>query len=207
MAVIDRFTKSSEGQAIGHLQAIRSIVLQEMVFRASKHILRQLLHGLSAANSVNALSHFMNCLVGSARNAQPVAEVDVFDFAEASKPDYASLTPESLRKAVIDEVAKRFRWTIDDSYILNDLRKQQFVRELATRIAFQLAKKQYNYSAVTEDSVTEDEKTGGVKSRKAKKGKTTEVVSISKNTFEPLDIITLLPVVKSCAPTVSICFD
>lgn len=205
MSHIEKYIKTSEGEGVGHLKAISSIVQQEMVFRACKHILRRLVHGQSAENSAAAVSHFLNCLLGSDKNANPVAEYEALDFQDASAPAYTQLTPESLRSEIVAEIATRFRWTLDETYFDQDMRKPQLLKELASRIAFQLDQRAYQFVGTDEESAVEDQD-ATTKSKKAKKASKT-ATTVRKTTFEPCDILTLLPVVKSTAPSVSfVCF-
>jgi protein TIF31 len=179
--------------------------MQEMVFRGAKHILRSLLHGLSAEHSIYALTHFLNCLFGADKNANPTAIFEAYDFLDMPAPAYTKLTPESLRKQIQEQVQTRFRWQLDESFLTTGLKKQQLLRELATRTAFQLEQREYSFTATAVEDVTAPEQeSGSGKTKKGKKSKTEATADLRLNTFEPSDIVTLLPVIKSCAPSVSI---
>jgi protein TIF31 len=181
---------------------VQSIVQQEMVFRACKHILRRLVHGQSAENSVNAVSHFLNCLLGAEKNSAPEAVYDALDFQDGPAPAYTRLTPQSVQTQIVDEIAKRFRWHLEASYFTEDMRKAQLLRELATRIAFQLDQREYDFAG-SEDLVGSQTTDDASKSKKVKKTKTS-TNSARTTTFEPTDILTMLPVVKSTAPSAGI---
>lgn len=180
--------------------------MQEMVFRGAKHILRSLLHGLSAEHSIYALTHFLNCLLGAEKNANPTAVFEAYDFLDMPAPAYTKLTPESLRQQIMEEVQARFRWKLDESFLTTGLKKQQLLRELATRTAFQLEQREYSFNASAVEDVTasEAQESGTGKAKKSKKGKAEAAADLRLNTFEPSDIVTLLPIIKSCAPSVSI---
>lgn len=170
-----------------------------MVFRSAKHILRSLLHGLSAEQSIYALTHFLNCLLGADKNVNPKAIFESYDFLDVAPPAYTKLTPASLREQIVAEVESRFRWKLDASYFTDSLKKRQLLRELANRTAFQLDQREYSFSSESEDtSVATDSK-----NKKAKKAKTDVADAARINTFEPSDIVTLLPIIKGCAPSVS----
>lgn len=160
-----------------------------MVFRACKHILRRLVHNLQAENSANAVSHFLNCLLGADKNAEPVAVYDSLDFQDAAAPAFTRLTPQSVQDLIIDEIAKRFRWNLDPTYFAEDMRKPQLLRELATRIAFQLDQREYDFSSSSEDSASSETVDGASKSKKVKKTKAS-AGSARSTTFEPADILT-----------------
>ncbi|KAJ9091576.1 hypothetical protein QFC19_009032 [Naganishia cerealis] len=206
VGTVDKFIAQADGQSNGQLKAIRAIAVQEMVFRGAKHILRSLLHGLSAEHSIYALTHFLNCLLGAEKNANPTAIFESYDFLDMPAPTYTKLTPASLRQQIIEQVQARFRWNLDESFLTTGLKKQQLLRELAMRTAFQLEQREYSFSGVVENvSVSDAQEIGSGKAKKSKKGKGETAVDHSRlNTFEPSDIVTLLPIIKSCAPSASI---
>ncbi|KAJ9099776.1 hypothetical protein QFC21_003774 [Naganishia friedmannii] len=205
VATVDKFIAQADGQSNGQLKAIRAIATQEMVFRGAKHILRSLLHGLSAEHSIYALTHFLNCLFGAEKNANPTAIFEAYDFLDMPVPAYTKLTPEALRQQIIEQVQARFRWKLDESFLTTGMKKQQLLRELATRTAFQLEQREYSFSAAAVEEVTASEQeTASGKAKKSKKSKADVAVDLRLNTFEPSDIVTLLPVIKSCAPSASI---
>ena len=175
-----------------------------MVFRACKHIIRRLVHGLQAENSANAVSHFLNCLLGAEKNPEPAAVYDSLDFQDGAAPAYTRLTAQSVKTQIIDEIAKRFRWNLEESYFTEEMRKPQLLRELATRIAFQLDQREYDFAGSDEDLSGSQVVDGASKSKKAAKKSKTSAASARVTTFEPTDILTLLPVVKSAAPSVSL---
>lgn len=172
-----------------------------MVFRSAKHILRSLLHGLSAEQSIYALTHFLNCLLGADKNANPKAHFESYDFLDVAPPAYTKLTPASLREQIVAQVEARFRWKLDPSYFTEGLKKRQLLRELANRTAFQLDQREYSFSSQDEEALSETADAG--KNKKAKKSKDVAVDAARINTFEPSDIVTLLPIIKGCAPSVS----
>ena len=182
------------------------IALQEMVLRASKHILRSLLHSLSAEQSIYALTHFLNCLLGVEKNANPKAHFESYDFLDIAPPAYTKLTPATLREKIIAEVEARFRWKLEPTYFTEGLKKRQLLRELANRTAFQLEQREYAFSSETPDTVTASEASdaAGARSKKSKKSKHEAAAEAARaHTFEPSDIVTLLPIIKGCAPSVS----
>jgi protein TIF31 len=171
-----------------------------MVFRSAKHILKSMLHGLSAEQSIYALTHFLNCLLGADKNANPKAIFESYDFLDLAPPAYTKLTPASLREQIVAEVESRFRWKLDAAYLTEGLKKRQLLRELANRTAFQLDQREYSFSSESEEASSG---ATDAKNKKAKKGKT-DTDAARTNTFEPSDIVTLLPIIKGCAPSVSI---
>jgi protein TIF31 len=124
------------------------------------------------------------------------------------EPAYVKATPESIRKTIVDGVKTRFRWTLVDNDLELGLRKKQLLRELAMRVGFQLLQKSYRFdSATAEQVVSDDDKVNKVSGGKDKKDKKTkkrrnEEVTVSNTTFQPSDILSLIPIVRSTAPSV-----
>lgn len=181
-----------------------------MVFRAAKHVLRRLLHGLLAEHQICVVSHFLNCLLGAKRNAHPTATYEPLGFVKGAEPSYTKVTPESLRTEIVREVQRRFRWKLDEEYLISGLKRPQLLRELATRSAFQVLQRQYYFGSIDGDDATSgtnsEEDKENVAPKQAKKIKVPKVVDAAAarpNTFEPSDIVAMLPVIKSCAPSVS----
>lgn len=140
--------------------------------------------------------------MGADKNAEPVAVYDSLDYQDIPAPAYTRLTPQLVQTQIIDEIARRFRWNLDPAYFAEDMRKPQLLRELATRIAFQLDQREYDFASSSEDLTQSESAEGAAKSKKVKKSKAS-AASTRSTTFEPSDILTLLPVVKSTAPSVS----
>jgi protein TIF31 len=210
-ATIDQFSKSPEGEAreaSGALRALKSIVLQEMVYRASKHVLRRLVRDILPEEIPSAVSHFLNCLLGTGVNAAPKAVYENYDIGSTAEPAYVSLTPESLAKEIIAEAEVRFRWKLDETFIASGIRRPQLLRELAQRFAFQIVQRDYAFEAAAAEVASDSDKekaaaaaAAALKDKKAKKGKTVAPAKRT-TTFEPSDILTLIPVVRSTAPAV-----
>jgi len=177
LETIEKFAQGTEGEPTknGHLTALQRLVRQEMVYRGSKHVLRRMVAGLAAEHVPNAISHFLNCLFGAEYNPKPVAVYEPL-FENDTRPAYVSLTPAGLQEAIRTEVTNRYRADLGTGSL--SLRPRQLLRELATRFAFQLKQRDYVFE---------------------KTEKTTRATI-----FESSDILTLVPVVRSTAPTATI---
>lgn len=172
-----------------------------MVFRACKHILRDLIHELQPEHVPCAISHFLNCLLGTGSNASPTATYHPMELSVEHEPAYVSLNPASTRLEIVKVVKTRFRWTLDEAYLTVGLKKLQFLRELAMRFAFQLLQRDYLFEReVEKDSDDDKENRHPKENEKAKKKKAS---SVPRNaTFEPSDVLTLVPIVRCTAPSV-----
>lgn len=202
-ATIDTFSKGKDGEkreSSGYLKSLKDIVQHEMVFRASKHVLRRLVRDLLPEQVPAAVAHFLNVLLGTEVNPAPKAVYERSDVGPAKEPEYVSLTPEQLRAELIEEIETRFRWKLDESFLTQGLRKPQLLRELASRFAFQLAQRDYAFTS--EDAAAEPE---APKAAKGKKNAKAAASAIKRSTtFEPADILTLVPVIRSTAPAVTV---
>ena len=178
-----------------------------MIFRAAKHILRHILAGHQPEHATCALSHFLNCLLGTAVNSAPHAVYDAFDLSGGSaEPAYVKLTPESVRQSIVDEIKCRFRWKLTDLVFETYLKKRQLLRALAMRTGFQLVQRKYAFDKSEKTSSSEDDKENKAPSPKDKNEKKTKKQTPSRgrdSTFEPADILTLIPIVRTTAPGVS----
>ena len=174
---IAKFATTKEGESVknGHLGALERVVKQEMVYRGAKHVLRRTVAGIHPEHVPNAISHFLNCLFGKEYNASPAAIFEpVLD--ETSKPAYTALTVDSLHQAIISEIDNRYRYKLDS--LASAYRPSQLLRELASRFAFQLQQRSFVFT----------------------KTESSDRATI----FEPADVLTLVPVVRTTAPSVTV---
>ena len=191
-------SKEESTEVKGYLASFNTIVEKEMILRASKHVLRSLVKGLAPEYVPCAVSHFLNCLLGAEFADSPKAVYQPLGLgADEPEPAYVSLTIASLRERIVAEIAKRFRYSLPVDTV-RDVRKRQLMRELAMRCGFQLAQRDY---AFTSADVQVNGDSDGEK--KSKKDKTKQVVAARTTTFLPEDVLTLVPVLKTTAPTVS----
>ncbi|KAI9279396.1 clustered mitochondria-domain-containing protein, partial [Umbelopsis sp. AD052] len=186
------------------LDHVKVIAIQEMVTRASKRILRNLLTSCDITDISACISHFLNCLFGAKFNPKPEAEV----FA-GSSATYAELTPSSLRQQIQSEVQKRFRYNLSDDFV-DHLKTIPALREICLRVGVQLEAKDYHFEAYSEEQLAqfsaEDaafekaQAQAAAKANKHKKGekKAAKFDKIIRQTtvFVPDDILNLKPTVK-----------
>ncbi|PWZ03845.1 hypothetical protein BCV70DRAFT_156369 [Testicularia cyperi] len=138
----DLIAKAGPGHE-GFLRTFRSLVLQEMVFRASKHVLRSLLRGVEQVDVAACVSHFLNCLLGNKVNAHPEPIHNVSAFTESTEAPWTQLTPASLADQLTSEIRNRFRYELSASFLDQELRRAQLLREIALRIGVQLKLQDY----------------------------------------------------------------
>ncbi|TIC03815.1 hypothetical protein E3Q16_03002 [Wallemia mellicola] len=211
-----RNKKSILGPAFGVIDCFKGIVKQEMILRSAKHILRTYMKGTDFTVLQSLISHFLNCLLGSSINADPKAESPKDDFGEdilTGDVEWFNLTPSSLRQKIQEEVAIRFRYSLEDQDFEN-LRKSQMLRELALRVGFQLELRDYRFDDVvanTVEEVTLDNNASKKALKKAKAAAQAQNRALSgldrSTTFAPSDVLEIVPLVKDSAPRSTICDD
>ena len=206
----------------GFLAPFKKVVLQEMVLRASKRILRRLLRQVDASQSSQVVSHFLNCLLGDKvdSNPAPVHTVSPFAGEDDTLPEWVHLTPEKVREMILDGVAERYRYQLPTDFLSEGVRKNQLLREVCLRCGIQLKLKNYilepmmsgnttvadvaaiatNGGHTSEDSHGETSAvTNGNTSKKKKKGALAKVVKQS-TCFEPADVLSFVPIIKESTP-------
>jgi protein TIF31 len=184
-------------------------LVREMVARATKHVLRRTVRGLPQAELAYAVSHFLNCLLGASLEPHPTPETG--DLPSDQKRDWVDLTPDSLRQTIVDEVAQRYRYGLSKSYFDQGVGKVQLLRELCLRFGLQLELRSYQFEPASTqtngnahhssdddqktDSAGQESVSGGSKKKANKKAKKAERHERT-TTFEPEDILNIVPIVK-----------
>ncbi|CAD6911225.1 unnamed protein product [Tilletia laevis] len=156
----------------GALRCFESVVLQEMVVRASKRILKSLLRQVGYAEASNVISHFLNCLLGAAVEPKPRPVVHTSPLADGfeggvyddgallerageekeKETRWTELSPESLREQVQSEVRRRYRFELPAQFLERDLRKPQALREISQRCGVQLKLRAYYFEQQAQSS-------------------------------------------------------
>ncbi|UZJ55910.1 hypothetical protein CBS101457_005230 [Exobasidium rhododendri] len=203
----------------GFLTPFKKVVLQEMVLRASKRILRRFLKQVEVLDLGNVISHFLNCLLGGEiqSNPAPIHTVSPFAGEDESLPEWVELTPAKLQSSIQEEIKQRYRYRLPDSFYTQELRKNQLLREVCKRCGLQLKLKNYvleasSNGAVTigggpssEDSVGESTSTAlpatatNKKKKKSAAGNS-QAAARQVTAFQPEDVLNLVPVIKDSTP-------
>ncbi|SNX87269.1 probable Clustered mitochondria protein homolog [Melanopsichium pennsylvanicum] len=226
----DLIKKAGPGHE-GFLNAFRLTVLQEMVLRASKRILRHLIRNVEQVNIAACISHFLNCLVGDKFNANPEARPISSPLLDNTEAEWTKLTPESLKAKLTAEIRQRFRFELPASFFDQELRRAQLLREVALRTGIQLKLQDYVFEAkivdvdvaVSEKSEAQanghvkengtagkksknkknkgsNEQNGGKKANGAGVADKNTVKVVGSTSFEPEDVLNLVPIVKDSTP-------
>ncbi|KAJ4860108.1 clustered mitochondria domain-containing protein [Trichoderma breve] len=202
------------------LRCLREICIQDMVARAFKHVSATYLRSLPAPFAPSCVSHLLNCLLGHRFNAKPTADIDssfreLYSDADLS---FESVTPETLREEIEQQVLKRFRYQLPANWF-DEVRPVQLLRDICIRAGIQVLAKDYAFEsgaapAEAPVNAAQPEQTNGqtnseTKSKKKKKAAresspTTPPAPEVVTTFTPDDVLNVVPVVKHSCPRSSL---
>jgi protein TIF31 len=200
------------------LQALKRLVVQEMIARGFKHFANVKLRNVAAPFSAACVAHLLNCLLGAEANAKPVAESDeeIKQMISTAEDDFSfeKLTPESLKKEIVAQIALRYRYDLNKAYSWVEPGKElQLLREVSLKLGLQLQSRQYAFTkeALTNGAPAQTpaapQTNGHSTSSKKKKNKTvtppradSPAVNVPSQTFHADDILNIVPVVKEASP-------
>lgn len=210
----------------GFLLPFRRVVIQEMVVRAAKRILRKFLRQSEQGSSGNVISHFLNCLIGDRVQSSPSPEYTPSPFAgqDEAAPEWTLLTPASLHESIQHAVRLRFRFDLPNEYFTQQIQRPQVLREICLRCGIQLKLRQYilepqassngaieanGHTSGGEDSPVESQSAQTKVSSGGKKKKQKSVEKDAKTntqiaSFNPEDILNLVPILKESTPRSSL---
>lgn len=197
------------------LVSIQVIAIQEMIARASKYIFNGLLCGVPSPLAPFCISHFLNCLLGVEHNPNPkvVQDEGLRKLYHDTDFSFEKLNVQDLRASIAKEVQKRYRFELEVGWEAK-IKPLQMLRELALKLGLQLKIKNYEFGppkASQEAAKANGDSTptnGSQKTGKGgkKKGSPTASVAdlsdVSKSpstTFEPDDLLNIVPIVKDSA--------
>jgi protein TIF31 len=187
----------------------KAALIREMIARASKHVLRRTVRHLPQAELACAIAHFLNCLLGTALEPHPTPETA--DLPPCAKREWVDLTPQNICQTIVKEIAQRYRYSVPVSYFEQGLWKLQLLRELCLVSGLQLELRHYHFERPGqtdgETQTTDDERrtdsigqdtTAGAKKNASKKAKNVERRERT-TTFQPEDVLNIVPIVKGTA--------
>ncbi|TDZ29246.1 Clustered mitochondria protein-like protein [Colletotrichum spinosum] len=201
------------------LQCLKDVCVQDMVARSFKHVSAMYLRHLPAVFTSACIAHLLNCLVGFEFNSKPAANVDSALRSLYSDTDlsFETVTPESLRSSISEEVLKRFRYQLDEEWYAR-VKPLQLVREISLKLGFQLQAREYNFRsgpvnhapathATNGKPATTVQTNGDANKRKKKKAATARDATptssppaLPTTTFTPEDVANVVPIVKHSCP-------
>ena len=209
-------TKLAEEKG-SRIRAFVTVAVQEMIARASKHILNNYLRHLPSMFAPAAISHLLNCLLGGKVNAAPEAETDDDQsFFPEGNYSYQKASPEMIAAEVQKQVKMRYRYDLPSDWLSN-IKPLPLLREICLKNGIQLAAKDYIFAkeVAGDDLATSEATTNGAltdehkkkknkKSRARSESPTEEPKDKPQTTFVPDDILNVVPIVKDAAPKSSL---
>ncbi|KAL7271967.1 Intracellular distribution of mitochondria [Rhizina undulata] len=191
------------------LDSIKTLSIQEMIARSSKHILNKLLGGLPGPLASFCISHFLNCLVGAEHNPEPkvITDKGLWELYHDADFSFEKLTVQSLRDNIVKEVKRRYRYDLEQDWY-SQVKPLQLLREVALKMGVQLRIRDYEFGPAKEPVKIETPVTNGTNgtsggSKKKKKNSPSVVNGVAargpSTTFEPEDILNIVPIVKDAS--------
>jgi protein TIF31 len=200
------------------LQALKRLVVQEMIARGFKHFANSLLRNVPAPFANACVAHLLNCLLGAEANPKPVAESDSSLKAIYPEADFSfeKLTPETLKKEIIAQVALRYRYNLSalGGNWVETGKELQLFREVSLKLGLQLVSKKYAFAKEALESIqapkpvpaapTNGTAPSGKKGKKSKQASPPRTESPAPTrtaqTFHADDVLNIVPIVKEASP-------
>lgn len=196
------------------LQALSTLLVQEMIARAFKHVANHYLRNAPAPFVAPCIAHLLNCLLGTDVNSAPQPEIDqsLRDVYPEGDFSFEKVTPESLRAEIEKQVSVRYRFSLQEGWV-SSLRHLQLLRDISIKLGLQLGAREF---AFTKDQVKEPapvpsvsngsgQEDGNNKKKKKKGGENKSptrapVQAKPAVTFNVDDILNIVPLVKDASP-------
>lgn len=193
---------------LANLNTLYKISIQEMVARASKHLLRQLSSGLPVYLTSHFVSHFHNCLLGGTITSTPEVHIEPEMAGLFSDEDlaFSKLTSDQVVEMVTKEVFVRFRYTLPKNWQSELIRPAQLLREIAIKYGIQWKAQAYGFTkeefekskiALSEVSSISSTTSSSKKNKNKKKSPGAQLVTKPRtNILVADDIVSFVPIVK-----------
>ncbi|BCS22727.1 translation initiation factor 3 subunit CLU1 [Aspergillus puulaauensis] len=201
------------------LDALFTLLVQEMVARAFKHIANQKLRNVPGPFAASCAAHLLNCLLGADVNAAPRAEIDssLREIYPEGDFSFEKVTPASLRAEIEKQVTLRYHFTLESGWF-NSLRHLQLLRDVAIKLGIQLGARDFAFTkaqaeglrkalpatnganGVGQDEGKKKKKKGGDSGSPARAPIQEKAIA----TFVPDDIVNIVPLVKDASPRSSL---
>jgi len=200
------------------LEALKQLLIQEMIARAFKHIANTHLRYLPAPYAGSCVAHLLNCLLGVQLNEDPVPEIEegLRSIYPGAILSYESVKPTSLRQEIVEQINLRYRYNIEESW-METIKHQQLLRDVSIKLGLQLTAKDYAFNK-TEQSTTNGvngptkelqtttnngyTSTGGKKKKRSAEQSSSRPLAqaLPVQTFHPDDIQNIVPSLKDASP-------
>ncbi|KAJ6166822.1 hypothetical protein N7470_002269 [Penicillium chermesinum] len=196
------------------LHALSTLLVQEMIARAFKHIANRYLRNVPAPFAAPCAAHLLNCLLGTDVNAAPRPEIDEALRAVYPEGDFSfeQVTPASLQAEIEKQVTIRYRFSLEKGWV-GSLRHLQLLRDIAIKLGLQLGAREFAFAKAdvkepapvpngTNGTSQEDhkKKKGNKKGGDNKSPSPAPVASKPPVSITADDILNIVPLVKDASP-------
>lgn len=197
------------------LEALSTLLVQEMIARGFKHIANEYLRNVPAPFVASCVAHLLNCLIGTDINPNPTPEIDAAMREIYPEADFSfeKVTPASLRADIEKQVALRYRFTLAPEWY-NSLRHLQLLRDISIKLGLQLGAREFAFekSQLPKLPATNGANGAGNDDGKKKKKKGGDSNSPARAatpekpvvSVVPDDILNVVPLVKDASPRSSL---
>lgn len=195
--------------SVSHYNALYKVLVQEMVARAVKHLLRKLGKLVPVYLKNEFVSHFHNCLFGAGINENPDVQIDdvLKSFYNEEDFEFSKLNTASVLELIKSEVFVRYRYDLPNNWNSDLIRPLQLFREIALKFGIQWKAQDYGFTKESFDAIKDklSIQSQVVETTKTKKNKkkhskdqqqVVEVVTPRTTIFVADDIVNFVPIVK-----------
>ncbi|KAK6191420.1 hypothetical protein SNE40_003114 [Patella caerulea] len=155
---------------------VYSIAVGELICRSAKHIYKTYMQGVDMVNLSSAISHFLNCLIGSYPN--PTAQISAEEIqnrkarrkkkynqrvvVHADNTEWLNESPKSLWKKIVDEIEDYYGYTLEcdsieccvDKY---DLQRVSVLRAFCRTVGIQILLREYDLNVNSKQIFNEED--------------------------------------------------
>ncbi|CCH46040.1 hypothetical protein BN7_5628 [Wickerhamomyces ciferrii] len=180
-----------------HFQYFYEIVIQELIARAAKHVLRDQALSLPLDLVPALVSHFHNCLLGSSFNQTPQAIIEQSDFYNEKDLSFTKWTPEIVRELIFKDVQVWYRYDLPENWDAKFVKPVQLQREIALKFGIQWQQREYFFTKEAYEAHVQVL----TKEKKSKRSRSVSPPASSEklNVFEAQDV-SLAPIIKDSIP-------
>ncbi|KAG7660738.1 CLU1 [[Candida] subhashii] len=199
-------SKATYEPIFANYNVLYRIVVQEMIARASKHVLRKLVSEIPEYLASAAVAHFHNCLLGGEINKTPEVEIEEVyrNFYPESAFAFTKLTSQDVLELVSREVFIRFRYTLPENWI-STIHLPQLLREISLKFGIQWKSQNYTFTKEEFEANKEqfkvqsqviETKTTKKKNKKTQTSVVSQKITERSSIFVADDIVNFVPLVK-----------
>ena len=187
-------TKATYQLSLASYSTLYRVVVQEMIARASKHVLRDLTKNVSDYLIPYVVAHFHNCLLGGDINQTPSVDIPHKNFYSESELEFTKLEHKDILQLLSQQVFIRFRFTLPENWISESVSLPALFREIAVKYGIQWKSSHYVFTKDQFDAQNEQIKIQVIetKSSSKKSKRNLPLLWLLKNQFHVLQSLLLM---------------